>query len=156
MWVKASLCPTIGSQSGQSTLQKVKGKQPFLVHMTHSVKLGRNLESFQDYQTKLKKAQQKQATQANRGTFWSVQVHFNSSQSICSNSYKFNIWMLFGPISHQNKCQPLNFKIFQPIVHQTVYCHHMSSSGMFPAKISRAFLYTKSSITQQILIVTAT
>ena len=44
MWVKASLCPTIGSQSGQSAWQRAKGKQPFLVHMTHLVKLGEILD----------------------------------------------------------------------------------------------------------------
>ena len=113
--------------------------------------IGRNLEPFQDYQTKLKHAQQIQAEQSNKGTFWSVHVHFNSFQYICLNSHKFNIFDAIWTFSCQNKHHLLNFK-FQPIVSHTVYCDCIWANLVpYFFIIFAIFVYGKMPITQQII-----
>ena len=106
MWVIASLCPTVGSQLDHSPVQNMY-KTPIFAQVWHKFSSIGDLDPNQGpHYTKIKNI----GNMANKGTFGFFQDHFDSFQEPCPNLYKFNIWMLFGSISCQNKCQPLNFK----------------------------------------------
>ena len=104
MWVIASLCPTVGSQLDHSPIQN----SHICLSMAHiQVKLEEILTQFKALTpTKLKI----QATQLIKGHIGSFKTILDSFQDPCLNHHKFNILDSIWCISHQNKCQPLNFK----------------------------------------------
>ena len=107
MWVKASLCPTVGSQLDNYPVQ-MGTKQPYLVEYSkNTVKLEEILIQIKTLTTTKLKIQ---ATWQIKEHFGFFQGHLDSFQDPCLNLHKFNIFGFIWCISHQNKCQLLNFK----------------------------------------------
>ena len=104
MWVIASLCPTIGSQLDHSLVQNSHICSS-MAH--HTVKLEEILTHFKTITPNKLKIQ---ATQLIKGHIGSFRTILDSFQDPCLNHHKFNILDSILYISHQNKCQPLNFK----------------------------------------------
>ena len=94
-------------QSDHSPVQNAYKTAIFVwVQHKHS-KIGGDLDSIQGpYNIKIKSTD----NTVNKGTFWFFQDHLDSFQDPCLNLHKFNIFGSVWCISHQIKCQPLNFK----------------------------------------------
>ena len=100
-------------------------KQPYLLEYgKYMVKLEEILIHFRTITPNIFKIQ---ATWLIKGHIGSFKTILDSFQDPCLNHHKFNILDSIWCISHQNKCQPLNFKFSQPIVPQQVHCGHLSA-----------------------------
>ena len=92
MWILASLCPTIGSQSGQSPMWK----QTNLLHMAHSVKLGEILNHFKIIKpnsNKHNKYRKSSQIKGYSGQFMSISIPFRTLASIHNKFNNFDaIW----------------------------------------------------------------
>ena len=84
----------------------MRTNQPYLLEYGTHDKIG-DLDSIQGTRyIKIKNT----GSMANKGTFWVLSDHVDSFQDPCLNLHKFNIFGSIWCISHQNKCQLLNFK----------------------------------------------
>ena len=83
-------------------------KQPYLLeYSTYTIKLEEILTHFKIITPNKFKIQAIQLIKGHIGSFKTI---LDSFQDHCLNHLKFNILDSIWCISHQNKCQPLNFK----------------------------------------------
>ena len=117
IWVLASVCPTIGSQSGYSPAKT----SHFCSDTALTWQKERILIFFQDHYSSFL-LNYRQHSQ-NSDIYGFFQDHFNSFQDHCTNHHKSNILASIPSKPSQNMFQPFKFKFsnliasIMPIVH---------------------------------------